>query len=87
MPLFLLLKNRSHYLPNALTAWGEAKGSGVFLYLYAQKTYSGLPVFLTREASRVLQPFRMPPFLFLDIPRYVIRVENMDFALYADQPK
>jgi len=46
-----------------------------------------LLVLLMRESSRGLQPFRMPPFLFLDIPRYVIRTENLNSASYADQPK
>ena len=43
----------------------------------AQKTYADLPIFLLRDASSPLTQIRMPPFLFLDIPRYVIRIENL----------
>jgi len=40
----------------------------------ARKTYADFPVFLTRESSHCQQLFRMPPFLFLDTSRYVIRL-------------
>ena len=51
----------------------KQRGRESFLSPCAKKTYADFPVFLTRESSLCQQPFRMPPFLFLDTSRYVIR--------------
>ena len=65
------------------------KGSSGFLdtrFEHPPATIQNVPIStpLTRESGRLQRPFRMPQFLFLDIPRYVIRIENQNSASDAD---